>query len=140
MMPRFREPGFVPRATMRGFGLFEVLAALVIASLALGVMAASAGTALRAERRAARTIEAVARARSHLAMALEDTAPVPGEQEGDDGSGFQWHVRVVTLAQTPPPKGTALFGVTVWISWSEGSGNAEVRLQSERLGHMPGTS
>lgn len=109
--------------------------ALVIAALALGLMSSSIGGSLRAGRLAARTTEAVARARSHLAMVMAEDAPVPGEQEGDDGHGFRWRVRVASLAQA---SGAALYAVTVWITWPQGAGTSEVRLNSQRLGRPPG--
>ncbi len=123
---------------MRGFGLLEVMVAFVIAALALGVLIEAAGDALRASSIAARTSEAVVRARSHLAMALADEAPVPGEQEGDDGGGFRWHVRVTTLSQDAEdqPGAVTLYAATVWITWHEG----EVRLESERVGRPAGAS
>jgi general secretion pathway protein I len=129
---------------MRGFTLLEVLVSLVIAAMALGLMFSAIGGTMRAAHQSAMYTEAVVRARSHLAMAMAQEAPVPGEQEGDDGHDFRWHVRIATLAQDParPTNGIAsgatLYAVSVWITWPEGVGDGEVRLDSERLGRPAG--
>jgi general secretion pathway protein I len=120
-----------------GFGLLEVVVALVIATLALGVLFEALSDALHLDVVATQTTEAVIRARSHLAMALADEAPVPGEQEGDDGGGFRWHVRYETLATdraTDDRPAATLYAVSVRITWERGGGTSEVRLASECLG------
>jgi len=131
---------------MGGFALLEVLLALLITSLALGMMFAAAGDGLSAGSLAGRYTEAVARARSRMALALADQAPVAGEQEGDGGGGFRWHVRISTLAADPArpsegePDAATLYEVRVWITWPQGDGSGEVSLVSERLGRPPGAS
>jgi hypothetical protein len=120
-----------------GFGLFEVVVALVVATLALGALFEAVSDALRLDTIATRTAEAVVRARSHLAMALADEAPLPGEQEGDDGDAFRWHVRYETLATdraTDNRPAATLYAVSVRITWERGGGISEVRLDSECLG------
>jgi general secretion pathway protein I len=119
----------------------EAIVALAIAALALGALFDGISDALRVDTIAMRTTEAVVRARSHLAIALADETPVPGEQEGDDGGGFRWRVRYDPLATEPAtdtePAAT-LYAVSVRITWKRGSGTAEVRLDSECLGSPPG--
>ena len=120
-----------------GFGLLEVIVALVVATLALGVLIEALSDALRLDTVATRTTEAVVRARSHLAMALANEAPAPGEQEGDDGGGFRWHVRYETLATdraTDDRPAATLYAVSVRITWERGGGTSEIRLDSECLG------
>jgi general secretion pathway protein I len=124
----------------RGFALLEVLIAFVIAIAALGVMFEVAVGALRASRTAARYDEAVMRARSHLAMATEGGTLMPGDWQGDDGGGYRWHLQVTTaaLAAAHPNGGlvgpSALYAVTVWISWSDGDQSRDVRLDTEKMG------
>jgi len=126
----------------RGFALLEVTIALVIALLALGALFHGALGGLRAARVATRTEEAVALARSRLAIA--EAAPVPGLHEGDEGSGFRWRVQVRPdgVARRPtgglggPPGPDALvtlYDITVWISWPDGETSREVRLDSAKL-------
>lgn len=139
-MPR-REPGD------RGFTLLEVLVAFVIAALALGVLYEGALGGLLATRVAGRTEEAVARARSHLAVIGHGTAIVPGEQVGDDAGGYHWRVSIAGTAVAPIAHGddaavargphAALYRVTVRISWREDGAPREVRLDSERVGLAP---
>jgi general secretion pathway protein I len=129
---------------MHGFTLLEVLVALVIAAMALGLMSSAISGTMRAAHRSAMYSEAVVRARSHLAMAMAEEAPVPGDQEGDDGSTFHWHVRITTLAQDAPRQAegqkdaATLYAVSVWITWPEGDGTGEVRLDSQSLGRPAG--
>jgi general secretion pathway protein I len=123
-------------ARMRGFSLLETLVALAIATLAVGVLLEAAGDMLRIDTIAARTTEAVVRARSHLALALADEAPVPGERDGEDGNGFRWHVRYDALTSDPATgnqSAATLYAVSVRITWPQGKGTAEVRLDSECL-------
>jgi general secretion pathway protein I len=124
----------------RGFTLLEVLIAFVIAALALGVMFQAAVGALRASHTAAQYDEAVARARSHLAMATNGGALMPGDWNGDDGGGYHWHLHVVPIASTTahPAAGSpvplVLYSVSVTVSWPDGDQSREVRLVSEQIG------
>jgi type II secretory pathway pseudopilin PulG len=125
------------QAPAAGFGLLEAVVALLVATIALGTLFAAVSDALRIDTVATRTMQAVVRARSHLAMALADEMPVPGEHEGDDGGGFRWHVQCETLATDPAadnkPAAT-LYSVSVRITWERDGGTSEVRLDSEHLG------
>jgi hypothetical protein len=69
-------------------------------------------------------------------MALANEVPVPGEQEGDDGGGFRWHVRYETLATDPSAdnrSAATLFAVSVRITWGRSGSASEVRVDSECL-------
>ena len=116
----------------RGFALLEVLIAFVIAALALGVLFDAGVSALRGARAASRYEQAIARARSHLALAVHASPLVAGDWQGDDGGGFIWHLRVAPLASTAvrPVNAVSLRGsssfpvtlcaVSVGIAWREG--------------------
>ena len=73
-----------------GFTLLETLVAFLIAALAMGALMQGAAGGLQATRVAGHTQETLSRARSRLAAAA--LAPVPGEQQGDDGGGYAWRV------------------------------------------------
>jgi hypothetical protein len=101
-------------------------------------------SALRAARTASRYEQAIARARSHLTLAVHANPLLAGDWQGDDGGGFIWHLRVTPLASTAARsintmtlRGSASFPVTlyalsVWIAWREGGTSREVRLVTEQ--------
>ena len=72
-----------------GFTLLEVMIAFLIASLALGAIAAGVSTALQASRTASRYEEATVRAQSRLEETVHGGRLMPGQWEGDDGGGYR---------------------------------------------------
>ena len=135
-MPRF------PPADDAGFTLLEVLVAFVIAALALGVLFEGAVGSLRSTRVSARTEEALARARSHLATVGHGVALRPTTQEGDDGSSYHWSLRIAPQQSAagsggPQAPRLVLYAVQVTESWPDpgsGDGTRAVVLRTERLG------
>ena len=133
-------------AMPRGFTLLEVIVALVIVALASVALLQAAGSGLHATRSAALYDEAVVRARSHLATAMYGMRLAPLDQNGEDGGGFHWRLRVapVTTAALRPigpvePGQPASFPVVLdeistWISWRDGDATRQVVLQSEQVG------
>lgn len=130
-----------------GFTLLEVMVALVIAGLALGVLFSGAVTGMRSAKLSLDYMEAVSRAQSHL-DALGIGAPlIPGTQHGDDGDGFIWRTHVRPLGTTATasqsglgaaaPRRLALYAVTVVIGWTKDGGHRQVELNSERIGPAP---
>ena len=128
-----------------GFTLLEVLIAFVIAALALGVLLGSEVNGLHAARAASRYEQAVARARSHLALAVHASPLVPGEWQGDDGGGFNWHLRVTPVASTAVRPVNAvtlraasrypltLCAVSIRITWRDGDTPREVRIDTQQI-------
>jgi general secretion pathway protein I len=110
-----------------GFTLLEVLVAFAIASITLAVLYHGAVGGLLGSRLAARTDEAVARARSRLAALCETPRLMPGEQSGDDGGGYSWRTRIARAStkiiqpdgedQSSPPQRADLLAVRVILSW-----------------------
>lgn len=129
-----------PIGRQGGFMMLEVLIAFVIATLALGVIIGAATGSLHATQIAARYQEATLRAQSRLAEAVNGGVLTPGDREGADGGGYRWHVRVTLApgAEVRPVSDGALpetlYAVTVWITWRDGTGTREVRLDTERIG------
>jgi general secretion pathway protein I len=117
----------IRRGGDRGFTLLEVLSAFAIAVIALAVLYHGAVEGLLGSRLAVRTDEAVARARSRLTALCHGARLTPGEQSGDDGSGYTWRTLInraatETIARTgadqaEPPTRADLFGVRVTVSW-----------------------
>ncbi len=132
------------RSQDHGFTLLEVLVAFIIAALAMSELFSVAASDLRAVQAAGRYQEALSRARSHLAAIGLDGALVAGDQQGDDGGGYHWRVRIAQVAsaalpdapmaslaqQAPRP---ALYAVMVAVSWQEGGQVRLVRLNTERV-------
>jgi general secretion pathway protein I len=129
----------------RGFTLLEVLIAFVIAALALGVMFNVAIDAMKSTTTAQRYAEAVARARSHLAMATAGGTLMPGDWSGDDGGGFNWHIHVVPVSEAAarrtggPAVPLVLYAVSVWITWTDDDQTRQVRLDTEQIGQPVGS-
>ncbi len=114
-----------------GFTLLEVLVAFIIAALALALLAKGGIDGLRASSLSGQYQEALARAQSHLAAAVN--TPQAGDRQGDDGDGFHWHVRIVPLAHIVIPTGpVTLLAVSVAISWGGRPGRS-VQLDTEQV-------
>lgn len=128
-------------APAAGFTLLEVIVALAIASFAMiGLFEAGSG-GLFAVDTAARAEEALQRAQSHLAAVGRDAALVEGDQQGDDGGGYRWQLRIEPVAQRPglaedgvTAQTTSLFDVEVAISWAARGHRRAVVLHTLRLG------
>lgn len=133
-------------STEYGFTLLEVLVAFVIAALALGVLFRAGLSGVQAAQSAAHYEQAVARARSHLTLAVHASPLVAGDWQGDDGGGFTWHLRVAPTASTsvrPPFAVTpsrsstfplTLYAVSIWIGWYDSGTPRQVRLDTEQIG------
>lgn len=133
---------WTPRDTKpsAGFTLLEVLIAFLIAALALGVLFRGAVEGQATSRTAFRYEEALSRARSHLAAMDAAGPPRAGDQQGDDGGGFRWRLRITPLqAAAPGVNGLApmMFAVRVAISWEADGRERTVQLDTRRLGVAP---
>jgi general secretion pathway protein I len=140
------------RRSEAGFTLLEVLVALVIAALALGVMFSAVLGGLRTAAVADHLQEALVLARSHLAEAQVAVGSgkivAQSEQQGDDGHGFHWTVQIrptasVAIARNPdaPPGAGAshstLFAIAVTEFWAGDGGHRQVQLDSAKLAGGP---
>jgi len=134
------------RARQRGFTLIEVLVAFAIAALALGLLFQAASSSGTAAHQAGKYEEAVSRAKSHMAMVGRESDIVPGEREGDDGSGYRWRVTMTPSAAAQPPQDAApenrlvLYNVEVSISWSDNGRSYSVVLRTQRTGTQQGAA
>jgi general secretion pathway protein I len=123
--------------------LLEVLVAFAIAAIALAVLYDGAIAGLLGSRQAARTEEGLARAQSRLAVLCHGAPLAPGEQSGDDGSGFTWRTQISRAAtetvarggqdQPSPPMRADLFAVRVTMSWPGSVRPQQVSLETRCL-------
>ncbi len=146
-----------------GFILLEVVVAFIIAALALASLFSIASAGLRSVHAAGAYEDALSRARSHLAALGKGAPLLPGEQQGDDGGGYHWDMRIARIATAQaPPTGPAagplasptsastglvagvgnapsvsLYAVAVGIAWREDGRAREVWLRSKRIGPAP---
>ena len=127
-----------------GFTLLEVLVAFIIAAIALAALFSGGLGGLRAATVSGRYTEAVSRAQSHLAVASTGDALAPSDRQGDEGSGYHWHVRIAPIATTTPIPGAvgstprlALYVVRASISWTEQDQTRSVELDTMRAATAP---
>ena len=126
--------------------LLEVLAAFAIAALGLASLVQADLSGLTLVHAAAGQQQAIARARSHIVLAINAVPLQPGEWLGNDGGGFSWRLRVtpVAAASIATPEALAregsetvriaLYSVTVVIGWRDWGGQHRIRLATEHIG------
>jgi general secretion pathway protein I len=130
-----------------GFTLLEVLVAFVIAALAFGALFRSIASGLQNVSVSGDYAQALSRARSHLAAVGHGLAIAPTAQNGDDGSGFRWSLRIAPAAtaaailQPADARGASpritLYAVEVTETWRSGPSERSLRLVTERVGPPP---
>jgi general secretion pathway protein I len=136
------------RGEQAGFSLIEAMVALVVVAMAIEMLVRSAATGLAAAGRERATLEALARAQSHLAELRDPAALVPGRISGPDGGGYTYMLTVTPLAEVPPLRGlrlsggvaplmTVLYQAEVVISWRDGAASHSVSLASQAIGAVP---
>jgi general secretion pathway protein I len=137
-----------PLAHTGGFTLIEVLIALAITLLAMGVLAGGVASSLRTAGQTARWERAVSRAQSHL-DAIANPSLVLGERQGEEADGYHWRTEVAFMASAPSPnpgrggiwsRGSALYAITVAISWHDGAAPRRFVLRTARIGPVPGAA
>jgi general secretion pathway protein I len=128
-----------------GFTLLEVMVALVVAALALGVFYQGALAGLRNARVAGTYEEAISLARSHLAELSQRQSVQPVDAEGADGPLFHYHVKVTRIATEElqrslleqandrPPRQAALYALDVMESWTQDGAPRSVHLLGEAM-------
>lgn len=129
------------RLSERGFTLLEVMVALVIAGIALGVLYHGALDGMLQTRVALQYEEAIARARSRMAAIGHGAPIIPSDQSGDDGGGYRWHTKisVISTAAPDPQHKTpvaVLYDIQVAIAWGESKPERKLELDTKLVGFV----
>lgn len=125
-----------PPARQGGFSLLELMVALTILALSLGVLYESAGTSVRIAQTSERQTAAWMLARSILES---QTAIAPGGAQGaGDDAGFHWEFVAQPAEQDPKiTEQFPLYRVEVIVSWPAANEVARVRLATLRPQQQP---
>lgn len=123
-----------------GFTLLEVVVALAILSLSLGVLYHVMANALGNESYAETMNRARLTAQGLVARVGIDIPATTGDMSGDDGHGLRWRLSRKAFSEGPDNEGpdngrAALMAVevSVVVFWGEGSAEKSIRLTTLRL-------
>jgi len=120
---------------MRGFTLLEVLVALAILTLSLGVLYQSFGLGMNTTHRAAAELNASAAAESLLDRLGADLPLHSGELSGKAEPDLNWRMAIVPYDRAGATlNGLTLFRVTLSLSQTIGAGKREWRIETLRIG------
>lgn len=122
-------------AAKKGFTLLEVLVALAILTLSLGVLYQSFGLGLDTTKRSVRELNASAVAESILDRLGKDLPLSIGEVSGEAPPDLQWRAVIAPYGSTDPGGGgVAAFTVALFITQEVGTGTREWRIDTIRIG------
>lgn len=111
-------PALLHHQSQRGFSLLEMMVAIAILGIALGVLYQAVGGASRIVQTGERYAYAVAIAESLLA----DNAVVPAnglEISGETGGDYLWEVRAAPLPNEAEPPLARLLMINIIVSWGD---------------------
>ncbi|CAK0753753.1 general secretion pathway protein I [Gammaproteobacteria bacterium] len=122
------------RRPVAGFSLLEVLVALSILALSLGVILAIFSKALLGTRLGESYTYATALAEAQLAAA-GNTAPLTAGQQGGRESGYLWQVQTspYELPDVALKPSLAGFLVQVTVTWTDGGHARQVTLRTLKV-------
>lgn len=120
----FRRPNSrAPRGRDSGFTLLEVMVALAILAVAMGVILQLFSTGLKGGRLAERRAVAALLAQSKLAAVGVESPLEEGQSEGRFERDYRWRVAIAPYQEqgreTLPEGGPAAYEVVVTVSWGD---------------------
>jgi len=117
--------------------LLEVMVALAILAVAMGVFLQLFSTGLRGGRLAEQRAIAALLAESKLAAVGVESPLEEGDSEGRFERGYRWRVAVAPYLErgreAPPEGGPAAYEVVVTVSWGEDRAESSLSLVTLRL-------
>lgn len=116
----WRFPFSANHMRQQGFSLLEMMVAIAIMGIALGVLYQAVGGASRIVQTGERYAYAVAIAESLLA----DNAVVPAqglELSGETGSDYRWTVQATAVPDETDPPLARLMAIHILVTWGESS-------------------
>jgi len=121
--------------TEAGFALIEVIAALAILALSLGVLLSAISDGILRTGQAEKMAEAGSLAQSLLAKVGAELPVRQGETAGDFANGFRWRLRMEPYGDTVDQQQWPLGALTVSaeISWGDHAQEHTVALTTLRL-------
>ena len=125
----------------RGFSLIEVLVALAILGLSLGILFSIFNEGLGAARNSKDHVHAAVLADSRISEALGRPRLEPGEWSGVDDAGYTWSVSVRPTESMFPENEyrpeIVLLSVEALVSWQDGRRTRTLSLSTLRIGETP---
>jgi len=124
------------RNSEAGFTLVEVIAALAMLSIGLGVLLSVISTSLQRTTAAAQALVASSLAQSLLADVGVNAAVMPGEREGSEATGLHWRLTIVPYGDDGQHDQSliGLYRVVTEVDWQQGPERRSYTLETLRLG------
>jgi general secretion pathway protein I len=114
----------------------EVIVALAMLALGLGLLLGLMSESLRRTANAERMAQALSLVQSLLARIGPELPVEPGERDGQFPNGYRWHLRMQPYGDTSgreqAPVG--LYAISTEVQWDDGSEKRSVALRTLRLG------
>ncbi len=119
-----------------GFTLVEVIVALAILSVGLGVLLGSISGSLRQTAQAARMAEASTLAQSLVAEVGTELPITSEERTGEFPNGYRWHLQMLPYgsAEERQEWPVGAYVISTEVAWEEGADRRSYALTTLRLG------
>ena len=119
---------------LKGFTLLEVLIALAILSVALGILFQSISNSIANSRSAEEESRATVLAQSIIAQLGKEILIEPGEFSGISAAGQQWKLQQTEMAGEAGSGKLKRYRETVTVEWGTGGARRKITLSTLRLG------